>query len=150
LREKFDVFLSHSFLDAEIILGVKTLLEAEGLRVYVDWIDDGQLDRSRVTSATAELLRRRMRNSRSLVYATSATSSQSKWMPWELGFFDGYRSGHVAILPLVPTSASGFKGQEYLGLYPYVEDVLAISGRRNLEVRQGSALTSMRSFTVAA
>src|SRR4051812_30000041 len=77
----FDVFLSHSSLDAEIILGVKTLLEGEGLRVYVDWVEDPQLDRSHVTPATADLLRVRIRHSHSLVFATSETSSQSKWMP---------------------------------------------------------------------
>jgi len=36
LTATFDVFLSHSFLDAEVIVGVKGLVEAEGLRVYVD------------------------------------------------------------------------------------------------------------------
>src|SRR2546421_12943190 len=91
LSTTFDVFLSHSFLDAQIILGVKELLEAEGLRVYVDWIEDAQLDRSRVTAKTADLLRNRMRHSESLIFATSATSSQSKWMPWELGYFDGFK-----------------------------------------------------------
>lgn len=146
LTTAFDVFLSHSILDAAIILGVKTLLEAEGLRVYVDWIEDDRLNRSRVTSATAAVLRERMRHSRSLIYATSSTASQSKWMPWELGFFDGFRPGHVAILPLVAASTSDFTGQEYLGLYPYVEDVLAIGGRRALGVRQGGATASVRAF----
>jgi hypothetical protein len=41
-------------------------------------------------------------------------------MPWELGYFDGFRPGHVAIFPLVKTPGSGFEGQEYLGLYPYI------------------------------
>src|SRR4051794_31550207 len=80
----FDVFLSHSFSEAE-----KIALEAEGLHVYVDWIDDRQMDRSSVTAQTAEVLRARMRHSRSLIFATSNSSSASKWMPWELGYFDG-------------------------------------------------------------
>ncbi len=44
-------------------------------------------------------------------------------MPWELGFFDGHRPGHVAILPLVKAAGGSYTGQEYLGLYPYVEDI---------------------------
>lgn len=64
-----------------------------------------------------------MRHSRPLIFATSNTSSASKWTPWELGYFDGFKPGHVAILPLVKTAGSGFEGQEYLGLYPYIERI---------------------------
>lgn len=123
LSTRFDVFLSHSFSDKEIIAGVKLVLEAEGLRVYVDWIEDRQMDRTHVTAETANVLRIRMRHSESLVFATSESSSDSKWMPWELGYFDGFKPGHVAILPLVKTPGAGFEGQEYLGLYPYVEHI---------------------------
>jgi hypothetical protein len=116
----FEVFLSHSFNDAELILGIVAAFKQQGLRVYVDWIVDAQMDRSRVTSATAERLRQRMRQSASLVYAHSLQSGSSKWMPWELGYFDGFRSA-VAILPVAQTTQEGFAGQEYLGLYPYID-----------------------------
>jgi hypothetical protein len=119
----FDVFLSHSSEDAEIVAGVKTLLEGEGLSVYVDWLEDPQLDRRQVTPATAELLRTRMRHSGFLLYASSRSSSSSKWMPWELGYFDGHRPGKVGILPIVATAGQSFKGVEYLGLYPLVERI---------------------------
>jgi hypothetical protein len=130
----FDVFLSHAYLDAPIILGVKTLLEAEGLTVYVDWIEDPLLDRSRVTAETADVIRMRMRHSGSLLYATSESSSRSKWMPWELGYFDGFRPDYVAILPLVRSSTEDFKGQEYLGLYPYIEDIDWLHGPRGFGI----------------
>ena len=91
---QYDVFLSHAVKDAKIVLGVKNWLEENGKKVYVDWIDDKQLDRSRVTSRTAETLRLRMRQSLSLLYIATDSSSQSKWMPWELGYFDGYSSGN--------------------------------------------------------
>ena len=39
-QSSFDVFLSHSFMDQELVLGAKQLLEEKGLSVYVDWIDD--------------------------------------------------------------------------------------------------------------
>jgi hypothetical protein len=39
----FDVFLSHSVRDALLILGLRKLLEKEGLTVYVDWIEDKDL-----------------------------------------------------------------------------------------------------------
>jgi len=134
LSTKFDVFLSHSFLDADVIQGLKELLEAEGLSVYVDWIEDRQLNRDQMTAKTAEVLRTRMRNSQSLIFATSKTSSGSKWMPWELGYFDGFRPNHVAIFPLVQTDGAGFPGQEYLGLYPYVEVIEFAEGPPRLGI----------------
>lgn len=118
----YDVFLSHSVKDAQIVLGVKNWLEENGMKVYVDWIDDKQLDRSKVTSKTAEILRTRMRQSSSLIYIATDNSSQSKWMPWELGYFDGYSFGKVAILPILIYENQSFSGQEYLGLYPLVQN----------------------------
>jgi hypothetical protein len=135
-RNSFDVFLSHSIKDAEIILGVKTLLERKGLTVYVDWIIDNNLDRNNVTSETADRLRKRMRQSKSLIYVHSLNSPDSKWMPWELGFFDGY-SGAIAVLPISQTENVGtFKGQEFLGLYPYID---TLNENNNLYVNKGSA-----------
>jgi hypothetical protein len=118
--DRFDIFLSHASYDAELILGVKAILEGVGFKVYVDWIDDAQLDRTLVTRDTADLLRRRMKQSKSLLWVATDAASQSKWMPWELGFFDGYRPNHIAILPLVDSATSSFQGQEYLSLYPLV------------------------------
>jgi hypothetical protein len=118
LDRTFHVFLSHSFSDAEVILGVKLRLEQDGLTVYVDWIDDPLLDRTAVTEDTARLLRRRMDQCRFLLYACSRTSVDSRWMPWELGYFDGRRRGKVGIFPIVETASETFVGVEYLGLYP--------------------------------
>lgn len=119
--DKFDIFLSHSLGDADVVAGVKIILESQGHTVYVDWIVDGQLDRRAVTPKTADILRQRMRQSESMIFATSESSPKSRWMPWELGYFDGLRQGRIAILPLVASSGATFEGQEYLGLYPLVE-----------------------------
>lgn len=118
----FDAFLSHSIKDAEVILGVKVVLESQGLSVYVDWIEDPHLDRENVTSDTADRLRQRMKQSRSLVYAHSNNSRDSKWMPWELGYFDGIK-GTIAIFPIAQTADETFRGQEFLSLYPYVDNI---------------------------
>ena len=131
-RSSFDVFLSHSFDDAEVILGVKKILEGLGFAVYVDWIDDANLDRNTVSSATAKVLRNRLRSCTSLVYAHSENATNSKWMPWELGYFDGFRPGFVWVLPLVTSYDSEFKGQEYIGVYPTVDKLASLPGRVNL------------------
>lgn len=118
--DTFDIFLSHSYLDQDVVLGLKCYLEEKGLSVYIDWIDDNQLERDSVNEDTAEILRKRMKQCGSLLFATSSNSSTSKWMPWECGYFDGI-NGKIAILPISKTDESSFKGQEYLGLYPYID-----------------------------
>ncbi|MGE8496061.1 MAG: TIR domain-containing protein [Pseudomonas sp.] len=112
--DRFDIFLSHSMVDAELVLGIKVLLETEGQKVYVDWINDQALERDRVTAKTADVLRKRMRQSESLLYVATENAPKSKWMPWELGYFDGFKNGGVAILPVLDKSDSPFEGQEYL------------------------------------
>jgi hypothetical protein len=116
----YDIFLSHSFREAQQIYGLKLDIEEMGYSVYVDWIEDPDLNRERVTKYNALILKKRMQNCRSLFYVTTQTSTESKWMPWELGYFDGIKKSRVAILPVSDQSTNQYKGQEYLGLYPYV------------------------------
>jgi hypothetical protein len=120
-EKSYDIFLSHSFTDADAIYGVKSLIEEMGYEVYVDWIEDSDLDRKKVTKETAALIKARISACRSLFFATSDASPNSKWMPWELGYFDGLKS-KVAILPVIKKEekTDNYVGQEYLGLYPYV------------------------------
>lgn len=127
-EEKFDVFLSHSSEDSEIVLGVREILVGLGLTVYIDWIDDPRLDRGSVTAENADMLRRRMRASKSLIFLTTKNSATSRWMPWELGYFDGYKTGFIGVLPIVDYSGGTFSGQEYLGLYPLVEKLPLTDG----------------------
>jgi hypothetical protein len=121
--DHYDIFLSHCFRDAERILAVKALLQSQGKKVYVDWIDDPQLDRENVTAETADWIRQRMKSCDALVYAVSTASKQSRWMPWELGYFDGLKAGRVSILPLIEDQHNGYPQEEYLYLYPVIEQL---------------------------
>ena len=77
----FDIFLSHSFLDQREVKGLYIELTDLGYRVYVDWIADPQLDRNNVTKESAELIRNRMKSSKTLLLAISENAEMSKWMP---------------------------------------------------------------------
>ncbi len=145
--DTFDVFLSHSISDADLVLGIKNLLEERGLKVYVDWETDSQLDRSKVNPETADLLRRRMKQSKSLMYLATESASSSKWMPWELGYFDGLRGGQVAVMPLLDNETDSFKWQEYLGLYPTVtKDTYKGSNRKDVFVEGRGKWTTLQEF----
>lgn len=135
MRSRFDIFLSHAVRDAEMVLGLKDILEATGRTVYIDWVDDPALDRSQVSGKTAEVLRKRMRESKSLLYLHTQNSRVSRWMPWELGFFDGLK-GNVAILPIIPDFGSlDFDSEEFLQIYPKV-DVIDVTGKPSLHVNR--------------
>ena len=132
----YDAFLSHSFKDTDLILGVKATLDDLGYRTYIDWIDDPHLDRLSVTYETAQILKQRMRSSRSLLYVTTMNSVNSRWMPWECGYVDGY-SGKVAILPITPTPQTKFVGLEYMSLYPYCEKMRGVDHKERLYITTG-------------
>ncbi|NTU49916.1 MAG: TIR domain-containing protein [Desulfobulbaceae bacterium] len=130
----YDIFLSHAFDDKEMILGVTLTLEDLGYTVYLDWRDDPSLDRKNVNRATALNLRERIRSSRCLFFATTENTSSSRWMPWELGFKDG-QNKRSAILPVQESLPVNFKGQEYLGIYPYITQQKSTTGEEKLWVR---------------
>jgi hypothetical protein len=125
-----DIFLSHSSSDASFVLGLKLELEDLGYTVYVDWIEDPKLSRANVTKDTALVLQSRMKHCKALIYAFSENAIHSKWMPWELGYFDGIK-GTVAVLPISRTNKNSFQGSEYLGIYYYIQ-INTIAGTNNL------------------
>jgi hypothetical protein len=144
----YDIFLSHSALDAEIIYGLKIELEGLGFSVYVYWIEDPQA-RETVNGETAVKLKVRMQSCTGLLYAASGNASASRWMPWELGYFDGIKQ-RVAVVPIEKDNRTcyfrGFKGQEYLDLYPYVS---LSEGATNLPwiwARDGNPVSTLRAW----
>lgn len=137
-RKTYDIFLSHSTGDSEQVWGLKLELEDLGYSVYIDWIDDPQLDRSRVTKDTADTLRERMKSCKSLFYAYSVNAAESKWMPWELGYFDGLKQ-KAAVLPIRANSFGNnddYKGSEYVGLYYYISKDTDKQGETKLWVHE--------------
>jgi len=135
----YDIFLSHSSSDASLVAGLKLELEDLGYSVYVDWIEDPKLSRANVTKDTALVLQARMKQCKALLYAFSENATNSKWMPWELGYFDGIK-GTVAVLPISRASKSSFQGSEYLGIYFYIQiDTIKGSNDRALWVHETSS-----------
>lgn len=135
----YDIFLSQSSSDAGLVVGLKLELEDLGYSVYIDWIEDPKLSRSNVTRETALVLQTRMKQCKSLIYAFSENATNSKWMPWELGYFDGIK-GTAAVLPISRTSKNNFQGTEYLGIYYYIQiDTLSETNKPVLWIHETSS-----------
>ena len=54
------MFISHSFSDKELVVGLRYLFAKAGYRVYVDWIDDSTLNRSNVTASKANVVKKEL------------------------------------------------------------------------------------------
>lgn len=132
-RAYYDIFLSHSYDDRQTILGVKRFIEDKGYSVFVDWVEEPQLNRNRVTKATAAKLRSYMDVCQCLIYAYSPSVGNSKWCPWELGYFDG-KKGKAYVMPIVDDPSESYTGVEYVGLYPVITEEQAKNGNMNLYV----------------
>ena len=117
---KFDIFISYNIHDKAVISGVYNELTEMGFKVYVDFIIDPDLDRGNVTLETAKIIRTRLENSKSLIYAQSPNAAMSRWMPWELGVVDGHTK-RCAVLPIFVSNTDIYHKQEYLKLCPVVK-----------------------------
>lgn len=117
--QKFDIFLSYNIADKAVVEGIYYYLSKLGYKVYLDSIIDPSLNRNSVTKQTAEKIHKRLKNSRSLIFAASKGASLSKWMTWELGVVDGNTS-KCMLLPVAQGNETVFNKQEYLKLYPII------------------------------
>lgn len=128
--ESYDLFVSHSYKDKEFIAGLRQLFKDAGYTVYIDWIDDNDLDRSNVTVETAKQVKNRVKSCKGLAYIATTNTTQSKWCPWELGISDGIH-GKATILPVME---GNFNGQEYLRIYPYLNYEKSTTGKNEFWV----------------
>ena len=117
--EQYDIFISHSSLDQELTCALYDLFVQNGFKVYLDY-EDKELNPENVTSDTGERLRNKLKKCKCLAYIATSNIANSKWCPWELGLFDGISNGKCCVLPIIKGQQYSYKGQEYLGMYPYL------------------------------
>lgn len=91
-KKRFDVFVSHSFKDAEIVKKVIAILNAQGLHCYCDWSSDNDfLKRELVSGYTAAVLKKRIEQSDKILFirtdnSMTGTEVNSPWIAMELEF----------------------------------------------------------------
>lgn len=113
-------FLSHSSKDQDILPGIIQILENHGATVYIDKKDPSLLPYT--SKDTAFTLKNRIGQSKKFVLLATENSKDSRWVPWELGVADGYKSfDNIAIFPVLEdTMNDSWTNWEYLGLYDRV------------------------------
>jgi hypothetical protein len=110
------IFLSHSHRDKSIVVGLINYLATLGILLYVDWNDT---EMPRITDrATAEKIKVKIKENTFFLILATENAMSSRWVPWEIGVADQMKTiERIAILPVVRTSDTEFKGNEYLRLY---------------------------------
>jgi len=116
----FDVFLTHAKLYPEVLLGVLCLLEAAGLRVYVDWREGFGVMRANAATSAYRSLFRKMSYANALLYAYAHNAPRPKCLPWELAHFEGSKL-HVATIPIYRTLNVIGTEAGFLPLYPSMD-----------------------------
>lgn len=112
----YDLFLSHSYRDKDKLIELKNTLNALGLNVYMDWVNDkDELIRTLTSKDTATVITERIKASKAILYVHTNSSMNSKWTPWELGF--AYAIGKPV---LVYKAEASNDEPEYLQLYESV------------------------------
>lgn len=111
-------FLSHSSKDgANYIAGAVGVLEDHGASVYLDKKDPSLPPHT--NRETAEALKARIQLCERFVLFATQQSSGSRWVPWELGLSDGYKTPrNVAVFPGAENASNTeWANEEYLGAY---------------------------------
>lgn len=113
--KKYDLFFSHSSFDSELLLSLKSVLNHSNVNVYVDWVSDrNALKRELTNINTANTIIERLKSSKALLYIHTQASQNSKWTPWELGFFHALK-GKICIY-----NPDNIEKAPYLDIYPIV------------------------------
>ena len=135
------IFLSHKHSDKALVKQAIALFNSLGINVYVDWLDSSMPP---VTSpVTADILKKKIRNSQKFILLASDAAIESKWCNWELGLGDAAKYlDNIAILPAASEGIS-WKGNEYLGIYPVITSEYAtIAGTYYVEFGSEKLLLS--------
>ena len=130
----YDLFLSHSYKDKDKLIELKDSLNAMGLNVYMDWVNDkDELLRNLTCAETAKVITERLKASKAILYVHTNSSLDSKWTPWELGFAYALNKPILVYRP-EPTENE----PEYLQLYiPVVlEERQLLVGIEKTEIRE--------------
>lgn len=104
---------AHSYKDKNKLIELKDSLNAIGLNVYMDWVNDRyELLRELTCAETAKVITERIKASKAILYVHTNASQDSKWTPWELGFASALKKPILVYRP-EPTENE----PEYLQLY---------------------------------
>jgi len=117
-NKKYDLFLSHSSTNKELLLIIKSILNSLNFNVYIDWINDKEsLKRTLTNADTAHVIIERLKSCNSLMFVYTQDSLKSLWTPWEIGYFHSLK-GKICVY--YPDDIDESMIPAYINIYPKV------------------------------
>ena len=84
----FDYFISHSYIDSNSVQKLISYENSIGKNIFCDWIcDSDYLKRNLLCDATLNVLKKRLEQSKCLLFVDSNNSRNSVWCKYELNYF---------------------------------------------------------------
>ena len=129
------VFISHKHSDLEDLKGLLNFLK----RVYnvVPYIDSMDKKQPKETCGdTAVRIKEVISTCDRFLFLATNRALASMWCNWEVGIADKLKlsANNMAILPMVDSLTSLYNGNEYLEIYPYVDEFENSDGQKVLTV----------------
>lgn len=117
LTRKFDVFISHSYKDRDIVGNFVEFLRRDyGVSCFIDWKED-----NRNPDEAANKLKKVMKNCKAMLLLRSENSDNSYWVPWETGCFETIKDGIAG------------NGTKYIALFPIANQEKQITANTVLD-----------------
>lgn len=86
--KQYDFFISHSSSNFNEVQSLVHALNNQNKNVYCDWINDTDyLKRHLVSSATKNIIEKRLEQSQNIILVKSKDAVKSKWVKYELNYF---------------------------------------------------------------
>lgn len=86
-RKIYDVFLSHSYKDSDIVKKLIKAFNKHSMNIYCDWTSDNDfLKRELVSNYTRVVLKKRIEQSKNIVFVRTKNSINSDWVSFELDY----------------------------------------------------------------
>lgn len=87
-KKEFDIFISHSSKDSNLVRIIKDALNKHKLICYCDWTSDNDfLRRELVSDFTKEVLKKRMSQSKYFLLINTKNSLESEWVKFEKDYY---------------------------------------------------------------
>ncbi len=138
------VFISHKHDDLTELEGFISYLKKEyNIIPYIDSMDKGMPKNT--CAETAERIKMVIGNCQKFILLGTNKALFSKWCNWEVGIADKTKlpTNNMAILPMLDDNKSFYLGNEYLEIYPYIEEIINIYGNKkylavNIHTKEGT------------
>ena len=145
------VFISHKHDDLDDIQGFISYLEKEyNVVTYIDSMDKRMPQTT--CAETAERIKDVIANSNKFILLATNNALASKWCNWEVGIADKTKLplNNMAILPMLDDNSKLYVGNEYLEIYPYIEEVSGLYRDKylavNIHTKAGLKRVSLRNW----